>query len=278
MYLDALEFLEEERDAWAPYEALSTLTDDQLEQPIDAAHGWSGRDLMAHMLAWQGIALEIAMELAVNETSPTIARVDAEWDAKGDAFNDEIQADLGRSADGRDPRVVADAARRAARLPDGRARDPLGQARGASQDVPRRDDRPLRGARPGAGGGARGGSGVTQADGGRPPLADDDTLTLADVLAEAAETLDEVSATVETAGGVLWDRAGRAFAAVGADGASAEFRLDGAVADAARRTPDTGSSRRGVDWVRFSPAELDDHALDRAEAWFGSAWRRAERP
>ena len=93
MYLDALEFLEEERDAWAPYEALSSLTDDQLEQPVEAAHGWSGRDLMAHMLAWQGIALDIARELAVNETSPTIARVDAEWDAKGDAFNDEIQAE-----------------------------------------------------------------------------------------------------------------------------------------------------------------------------------------
>jgi len=92
MYLDALEFLEEERDAWAPYEALSSLTDDQLEQPVEAAHGWSGRDLMAHMLAWQGIALDIARELAVNETSPTIARVDAEWEAKGDAFNDEIQA------------------------------------------------------------------------------------------------------------------------------------------------------------------------------------------
>jgi len=93
MYLDALEFLEEERDAWAPYEALSSLTDDQLAQPVEAAHGWSGRDLMAHMLAWQGIALDIARELAVNETSPTIARVDAEWDAKGDAFNDEIQAE-----------------------------------------------------------------------------------------------------------------------------------------------------------------------------------------
>ena len=93
MYLDALEFLEEERDAWAPYEALATLTDDQLEVPVEAAHGWSGRDLMAHLLAWQGIALEIAQELAVNETSPTIARVDAEWEAKGDVFNDEIQAD-----------------------------------------------------------------------------------------------------------------------------------------------------------------------------------------
>jgi Mycothiol maleylpyruvate isomerase N-terminal domain len=92
MYLDALEFLEEERDAWAPYEALAAMTDDELERSVDGAHGWSGRDLIAHMLAWQGIALDIAQELAVNETSPTIARIDAEWAAKGDVFNDEIQA------------------------------------------------------------------------------------------------------------------------------------------------------------------------------------------
>ena len=93
MYLDAMEFLEEERDAWRPYEALAGLTDDQFEQPVERAHGWSGRDLLAHMLAWQGFALEIAKELAVNETSPTLARVDAEWETKGDVFNDEIQSE-----------------------------------------------------------------------------------------------------------------------------------------------------------------------------------------
>lgn len=103
-------------------------------------------------------------------------------------------------------------------------------------------------------------------------------MTLADVLTEAAEGLAGVSATIEAAGGVLWDRAGRAFAAAGVDGASAEFHLDPAVAGAALRTPDTGPSRRGSDWIRFAPAELDDHAIDRAEAWFGSAWRRAARP
>ena len=93
MYLDALEFLEEERDAWAPYEALATLADGQLEASVDAAHGWSGRDLMAHMLSWQGVALDVARELAVNEESPTIARVDAAWEAQGgDVYNAEIQA------------------------------------------------------------------------------------------------------------------------------------------------------------------------------------------
>jgi Protein of unknown function (DUF1706) len=91
MYLDAMEFLEEERDGWAPYEALAGLTDEQLTAKIDDAHGWSGRDLMAHMLAWQGVSLEAAKELAVNETSATIARVDADWDARGgEVVNDEI--------------------------------------------------------------------------------------------------------------------------------------------------------------------------------------------
>ena len=86
-----MEFLEEEHDAWAPYEALADLSDEQLERPVEAAHGWSGRDLMAHMLAWQGVALDAAKELAVGETSATIARVDADWEARGgEAVNEEI--------------------------------------------------------------------------------------------------------------------------------------------------------------------------------------------
>ncbi|CAN5511712.1 hypothetical protein BH20CHL7_BH20CHL7_14540 [soil metagenome] len=93
MYLDAMEFLEEERDAWAPYEALAGLTDEQLARAVDAAHGWSGRDLMAHMLAWQGVALEAAQELAVNESSDRFARMHAEWEERGgDVVNDEVQA------------------------------------------------------------------------------------------------------------------------------------------------------------------------------------------
>jgi hypothetical protein len=91
MYLDAMEFLEEEREAWLAYEALADLTDEQLSVPIDAAHGWSGRDLMAHMLAWQGVSLDAAKELAVGETSPTITRVDADWERRGgEVVNDEI--------------------------------------------------------------------------------------------------------------------------------------------------------------------------------------------
>src|SRR5215207_4248592 len=91
MYLDAMEFLEEERDTWAPFEVLATLTDEQLSAPIEGAHGWTGRDLMAHVLAWQAVALDAAKELAVDETSPTLARVDADWAARGgEVVNDEI--------------------------------------------------------------------------------------------------------------------------------------------------------------------------------------------
>jgi len=93
MYLDSLEFLEEERDAWRPYESLSDLTDAQLGVPVPEAHGWSGRELMGHVLAWQGIALQIATELAVNDTSPTIARIDEDLESRGgDVINAEIDA------------------------------------------------------------------------------------------------------------------------------------------------------------------------------------------
>jgi hypothetical protein len=91
MYLDAMEFLEEERDAWAPYEALAELSDDQLEAVVDGAHGWSGRDLMSHMLAWQGVSLDAAKELAIHETSSVFTRIDADWETRGgEVVNDEI--------------------------------------------------------------------------------------------------------------------------------------------------------------------------------------------
>ena len=90
MYLDALSFLEDERDAWRPYEALAELTDDQLARPIDGAHGWSGRDLIAHLVGWHELTLEVARELAVDETSRAQERIDREWEARGDAWNADI--------------------------------------------------------------------------------------------------------------------------------------------------------------------------------------------
>jgi hypothetical protein len=93
MYLDALEFLDEERDAFRPFEALADLTDEQLSTPVAGAHGWSGRQLMGHLLAWQEVALAVATELAVDETSPAKERADTDWDTRGgEVVNAEIDA------------------------------------------------------------------------------------------------------------------------------------------------------------------------------------------
>jgi hypothetical protein len=93
MSLDALEFLDQERDAWRPFEALADLTDEQLAVPVEAAHGWTGRQLMAHLLSGHAVALAVATELAVQETSRARERADADWDARGgDAVNAEIDA------------------------------------------------------------------------------------------------------------------------------------------------------------------------------------------
>jgi hypothetical protein len=93
MYMEALEFLEDERESWRPFEALADLPDSALTTPTasdSGAHGWTGRDLMVHMAGWREVALAIARELAVNETSPTRERSDREWDELGDAMNDRM--------------------------------------------------------------------------------------------------------------------------------------------------------------------------------------------
>jgi hypothetical protein len=77
----------------------------------------------------------------------------------------------------------------------------------------------------------------------------------------------------ETGSTIAWSVAARAFAALTND--AIELRLDPPIATAAVRTPDTGPSPRGPEWVRFAPVDLDDHAVDRLEAWFGLAYRRA---
>ena len=109
-----------------------------------------------------------------------------------------------------------------------------------------------------------------------PPTGGEPTdLTLEDVLAAAAEGLDGVEAS-SRGGVVTWHTGGEAFAAL--ESSRAEFRLDPLVARAALRTPDTALSPRGPDWVAFSPGVLDEGAVDRAEAWFLSAHRRAVLP
>ncbi len=92
MYLSALEFLDEEREAWRPYEALLGLTDEQLARPVEGARGWSGRDLLGHLVAWQAHALDVARELAVGESSPSRDAMSKDWDARADAVNDDLLA------------------------------------------------------------------------------------------------------------------------------------------------------------------------------------------
>lgn len=90
---DARTFLDAERAAWRPFEALMDLSDDQLTAPVEALHGWTGRQLMAHLLTGHDIALAVATELAAGETSPARERWVAEWDARGgDAVNAELDA------------------------------------------------------------------------------------------------------------------------------------------------------------------------------------------
>ena len=117
MYLDALSFLEDERDAWRPFEALLDLTDKQLERPVAGAHGWSGRLLMGHLVAWQLVGLDVAKELAVREVSTTKARADADWAERGgEVVNAEIDADWAAPADQRGPLGVRSGLRRAPRI------------------------------------------------------------------------------------------------------------------------------------------------------------------
>jgi hypothetical protein len=93
MYLNALEFLDEEREAWRPFEDLDRLSDEQLAQPVADAHGWSGRDLMGHIVGWLEQALAVARELALGETSQTKLRADTDWEARGgEVINAEFQA------------------------------------------------------------------------------------------------------------------------------------------------------------------------------------------
>ena len=100
-------------------------------------------------------------------------------------------------------------------------------------------------------------------------------MTLRELLSGAAGTLPDTSVSAEPDGTLRWARLGRVFAVLGSDGSAAEFALDTSIAAAAVRTPDATASGRGPGWVRFAPVTLEDHAIDRATAWFASAYRRA---
>ncbi len=76
-------------------------------------------------------------------------------------------------------------------------------------------------------------------------------------------------------GSIAWQVGGVDFSVVDPTGMAVSFRLDPELAAAAQRTPDVSASALGPAWVRFQPALLDDHAEDRALAWFEAAYRRA---
>jgi len=101
-------------------------------------------------------------------------------------------------------------------------------------------------------------------------------MTLQEALEAVAAELDPApDAMVLPDGSIEWARDGVVFAALEGTGDVAAFRLDDVLAAAARRTPDTAPTPRGNPWVVFAPGVLDDHAIDRAQAWFEAAYRRA---
>jgi hypothetical protein len=116
---------------------------------------------------------------------------------------------------------------------------------------------------------------MSSSRGGSPdPATGSGGAALADLIVETATPLADTEIVTTPAGREL-RRGAVTFASIAATG-GAEFRLDRAVAAAAVRTPDTVPSQRGPGWIAFTPAELDDHARDRARAWLTLAWRTAE--
>jgi hypothetical protein len=95
---------------------------------------------------------------------------------------------------------------------------------------------------------------------------------LAASLASLAGGLDDVGVLISE-GSMTWSRGATAFAVL--RGSTVELRLDRAIAAAALKTPDTQDSERGPEWVRYAPATLEGHDLDRLTAWFALAHRRA---
>jgi 2,4-dienoyl-CoA reductase-like NADH-dependent reductase (Old Yellow Enzyme family) len=99
-----------------------------------------------------------------------------------------------------------------------------------------------------------------------------DRAGLAAILDELAPELGPIE-TAAAGDDVAWSAGGVTFAELTDRGV--ELRLDPAIAAAASHTPDTDLSMRGPEWIRFHPRALDDHAIDRLEAWFALAVRRA---
>jgi hypothetical protein len=102
-------------------------------------------------------------------------------------------------------------------------------------------------------------------------------MTLGETIESVLAELAGVESTPDADGSTSWSVGGVVFAILSPDGAAASFRLDPVLATAARRTPDATGSPRGEEWVAFTPAIVDAHAIDRAGAWAAAAYRRAGR-
>ncbi len=258
MYFDALSFLEDERDAWRPFEALLDMADADFETPVEAAHGWSARELASHLASSHEYALDVARDLAIGEQSPAYQAMKAAWDERGDAVNDELSAAWGALP-------VGEVRRRARELP--------GELRGYLTVVPEArwvKHESLRAIlRGGASRPLRRPRGRSPGDHGRGGMIEG---TLDEILVETVEDVDGV--TVRAASGAREVVAAGILVAVLAPDA-VELRLRPAVAEAAMRTPDVAASSRGRGWVRFAPPTVDGFALDRAAAWLESAVRLA---
>jgi hypothetical protein len=95
---------------------------------------------------------------------------------------------------------------------------------------------------------------------------------LADLCSELADELDDIAVTSE-GDGVAYARGGPVFARVSSS--TMQVRLPVDIAAAALRTPDTTLDPDDGGWVRFSPGADAQHVIDRATAWFQTAWRHA---
>ena len=99
-------------------------------------------------------------------------------------------------------------------------------------------------------------------------------MTLFEVLVESAAETPDAERVDAPDGSIAWSVGGTPFALLSGEGSVASFLLDPTVAAAAVRTPDARASSRGPGWVELQPAEVDEHAADRANAWFIFAYGR----
>ena len=96
--------------------------------------------------------------------------------------------------------------------------------------------------------------------------------TLSDRVSTLAQDLEGVTHG-QAANGFELRRGRTLFAVVEED--AVELRLRPDIAEAVLRTPDTGPSQRGEEWIRFAPSAVDQSVEDRLAAWVTTAWRAA---